>query len=106
MGTVNALDPTPRRLPTIEKYQRGGHLVELAAAALRACAAPAKPVTDLLAEADRVGTQKPHGVVSNEMSEARLSLAEQLWRARAETCRPASQPDDPLQIIMEKLLTP
>lgn len=106
VSAVNALDPTPRRLPSIEKYARAGQLVALAAAELRACGTAEKAGIELLAEADRVAAQKPSGTVSNEMSEALLSLAEQLWRARAEQCHPASKPDDPLPIIMDKLLTP
>lgn len=106
VSAVNALDPTPRRLPSIEKYARAGQLVALAAAELRACGTSEKAGSGLLAEADRVASQKPPGAVSNEMSEARLSLAEQLWRARAEQCHPVSKVDDPLPIIMDRLLTP
>ncbi len=104
VSTVNALDPTPRRLPSLEKYQRSLHLLELSANALRACAGTA--ATDLLAEADHAAAQKPKGAISNELSEVRLSLAQQLWRKRVEACHPESKPDEPLQIIMEKLLSP
>lgn len=106
VSAVNALDPTPRRLTSQEKFERGRQLVELSAAALRACAGatPPKNVAAMLAQADRAGTQKVKGAISNETSEARLNVAEELWRARAETCRPESKPDDPLQIIMEKLI--
>ncbi len=105
---VNALDPTPRRLPSMEKYRRGMQLVALSAAALRTCSgpSPAKNVADLLADADRAAQRKVAGSVANETSEARLALAQELWRARAVACPSEPKPNEPLQIVMDRLLSP
>jgi len=88
-----SLDPTSRRLGTREKYRRSVEILHRVQAELTACGqtlpeepAPAQP-----------------GTPSNEMSEAILDRAENLWKQRNDACRRPSAPDDPLPLLMQKL---
>jgi Flp pilus assembly protein TadD len=102
LNTVTTLDPTPRQLPTAEKYRRSLRILEMARASLAQCPAGGDGAR-LLAEADAVTTQKAPVRITNELAEDALAVAEKLWRARLKTCGPATPPEEPLRLIMEKL---
>lgn len=58
----------------------------------------------LLAIAGEALSGKTRTIITNEIAEEKLSLAEQLWRARAESCAGGSSEDEePIKLIMEKL---
>ena len=100
------LDPTPRRLSSGEKYRRSLQIVELCAEALRACTL--KPAVDtpenLLQQAAQLRAKRVRETITNELSESRLSLAEDLWRARMSLCEAPPAQDDPVSVIMKKLI--
>jgi tetratricopeptide (TPR) repeat protein len=99
-STMEDLDPTPRRLRSMEKYERSMHILELARQALRRCSAD----NELLATADKILSKRAPPFVTNELAEDRLNLAEQLWHARIQTCGAATTADEePLRLIIEKL---
>jgi tetratricopeptide (TPR) repeat protein len=108
LNTVTALDPTPRQLPTAEKYRRSLLILGMARASLEQCMArapgtPSSATAQLLAEADAAAAKTPVARVTNELAEKALSAAEKLWRARAKECAPAAAGEEPLRLIMEKL---
>ncbi len=103
---LNSLDPTPRRLPSREKFERSVRILDLARADLAHCMenGPATPEAQgLLDAADRLRAQTVKGPVTNELSESRLSAAEELWRERISTCGPSSRGNDPLPLLLHKL---
>lgn len=91
------LDPTVRRLSSAEKYHRSVEILELARSELDACKPGAAPKP---APAD---APKLRGVLTNEMAEACLDEAEELWKRREEVCSQPPSPDDPLRFLMRKL---
>jgi thioredoxin-like negative regulator of GroEL len=107
LNTVTALDPTPRQLPTAEKYRRSLAILDLARASLEQCTTKdtgsrSGDVEQLLANADAAA--KNRGVrVTNELAEAALSLAEKIWHERLTACGAAGTNDEALRLIMEKL---
>jgi Tfp pilus assembly protein PilF len=113
LNTVTALDPTPRQLPTAEKYRRSLLILGMTRSSLEQCMAkapgtPSGETQQWLAEADAAAETAP-ARVTNELAEKALTAAEKLWRARVEVCGPAAAGDtareDPLRLIMEKLAT-
>lgn len=93
VARLATLDPTLRRLSSAEKYRRSVAILSLVQDELNAClpnAAPAKP-------------EKILGPINNEMAEARLDQAEQLWKQREEACKQGPPADDPLPLLMKKL---
>ena len=104
---VIALDPTPRRLPSIQKYLRSLQLVDLSTAALKACNAARSSTEgeDLLRVADEVKQEKLRGSPSNELSEKRLDLAESLWRSRLKGCPDTVDANDPVTIVLNRLVS-
>lgn len=108
LNTVTALDPTPRQLPTAEKYRRSLQILEMARASLEECSTAQAPVTpsgedaQLLAEADAAAI-KTGARITNELAENALAVAEKLWRAKLKACGPASAGEEPLRLIMVKL---
>jgi tetratricopeptide (TPR) repeat protein len=103
-SAVTALDPTPRRLSSAEKFSRSNRVLDLARSAMQRCAVGHGLATsDDLGRADVLLAQKP-AAVTNETSEERLGLAEQLWKDRLTSCGSAvTAQERPLQLIMEKL---
>jgi tetratricopeptide (TPR) repeat protein len=107
--TLTELDPTSRRLPTMEKYNRSLHILQLVYADFTACSAKqAKPMPDetrTLLAADEAALAKQNPAhVTNEVSEGVLGLAEKTWQARIETCGANTSPDEEtLRLIVEKL---
>ena len=103
---LNSLDPTPRRLPSREKFERSVRILGLARADLAHCIENRPSTPDaprLLDAADRLLTQAVKGPVTNELSESRLSAAEELWRERIGICGPNSTDNDPLPHLLHKL---
>lgn len=108
LNTVTALDPTPRQLPTAEKYRRSLRILELARASMEQCMArtpgtPSGDAAQLLTEADAAAAKKTTARVTNELAEEVLGVAQKLWRARAKACGAGGADEEPLRLIMEKL---
>jgi tetratricopeptide (TPR) repeat protein len=116
--TLTALDPTPRQLPSIEKYNRSLQILEMTRADLErqiaqhpalfsgsAAGGALKAETDQLlsAAAGSVSKKTPQNV-TNEMAEDSLGLAEKIWKARIRIFGTETSPEEePLRLIMEKL---
>jgi predicted Zn-dependent protease len=92
---LSALDPTPRRLTSGEKYSRSSMLLALTRDALAECELPAERVPGITKMLDEAGRAlKARGIPTNERAEHLLELAGMLWRERPATCRrPAGHPD-------------
>ncbi len=88
-SALTALDPTPRRMPSKEKYERSGRLLELTLAASEPCLTASSSAADLLQEAHDALSQHSLAHATNEDSERVLSLAEKIWQARVKACGPA-----------------
>jgi tetratricopeptide (TPR) repeat protein len=102
---LSNLDPTPRRLPSREKFDRSNRILEMAEAELADCGQPGlhSDVAALIAQSSKLRAEKVKGGVTNEMSEARLGFAERLWQERISMCGQPPDPDDPLPLLMHKL---
>ncbi len=103
------LDPTPRRLASMEKYRRSIHILQLAYDNLNACLAqhsgaqPADAAQALSTARDALAARPPSHA-SNELSEEALGIAEKTWQARVAVCGPSVSPgDEALRLIIEKL---
>jgi|SRR5579872_4838338 len=94
-----ALDPTPRRLSAGEKLARATRVLEVA----RKAACPPASDDSLEKAADELLAKKIR-TATNELAEARLTLAEQIWDQRAANC--AAPADARLKLIMSKLEGP
>ncbi len=109
LNTLTGIDPTPRRLRSMEKYRRSLEILQMANGDLEQCAAEhgtaaSGEVTELLADAKNAVTNKPPVHVTNEMSEEVLGLAQKLWQARIKFCGAVtSAKEEPLRLIMAKL---
>jgi tetratricopeptide (TPR) repeat protein len=98
-----ALDPTLRRLGSIEKFERCVRVLQLARDSLAACARGGN-AAELLSSTDKMLAQKKARNVNNELAEERLSMAERLWAARIQACGPSTlAEEEPLRLIMGKL---
>jgi tetratricopeptide (TPR) repeat protein len=108
-NALTELDPTPRRLASMEKYRRSVHILQLAYDDLNACIAkhpgtPPPETNRLLSAAHEALAAKPPSNAANELSEGVLGIAEKTWQARVAACGPAVSPEeDPLRLIIEKL---
>jgi len=106
IGLLNAMatiDPTPRRLSSTEKFARSTEILKLTRDALNGCA-KTDEARRMLDECDTMLTKKTPAHVTNELAEARLALAEQLWQARMRSCGPStSEQEHALRLIMTKL---
>jgi hypothetical protein len=97
------IDPTPRRLSSTEKFARSTEILKLTRDALNGCA-KTDEARRMLDECDTMLTKKTPAHVTNELAEARLALAEQLWQARMRSCGPStSEQEHALRLIMTKL---
>ncbi len=108
-NTMTALDPTPRRLSSAEKYRRSMHILDLSRASLNECL-PSHPADgsseseQLLGAAQEALSSKPPEHVTNELSEQTLGLAEKIWQARMKACgESTSKEEEPLRLIMARL---
>ena len=101
---MTALDPTPRHLKSADKFARSTEILQLSRAALNGCIGPADPLRRMLDDADKMLAEKAPAHVTNELAEARLTFAEQLWQARTKTCGASTSAEEqPLRLIMAKL---
>ena len=94
-GEVAGLDPTVRTLSSAEKFRRSHRVLQMTRDTLQQCGGDPK----LVAQADDLLKRKPHGQVTNELAEDRLSLAQDLWDALP----PACKPDEVLRLVMNKV---
>src|SRR5665213_71804 len=107
---VTALDPTPRQITSREKYDRSLKILGLAKDGIQALFASRSGsetpgVTELLKEASGEIARKPPRIVTNEMAERELSLAEKIWKARIAIFGVStSSGEAPLRLIMERLI--
>ena len=102
---LSGLDPTARRLPSRTKLERSSKILELAETDVIRCGLQESPkVKPLITSAEQLRAAKVQGPITNEMSESRLALAEELWRVRNQMCAQAPPADDPLPLIMHKLM--
>jgi tetratricopeptide (TPR) repeat protein len=101
---LSALDPTPRRLTSKDKYERSARVLDLAKASLAECAQrehAEQKVQPLIANAQpRHKTRSP---VTNESAESLLASAEELWQARIQVCGAQVSAGDPLPLLMHKV---
>jgi tetratricopeptide (TPR) repeat protein len=107
--TLAALDPTSRKLTSMEKYRRSLRILNLARSDLDRCvtsntALVSDETSRLLTSANEALTAKPPRAATNEIAENLLNLAEQTWQDRVKVCgADPSQDDEPLRLIMERL---
>lgn len=107
--TLNALDPTARKLTSNEKYRRSLQILELARSDLQSClstnpAGVPDSTRQLLRSIDDTLTKKSPAAVTNELAEQVLGLGEDALQARIKLCGKAvSANEEPLRLIMEKL---
>ena len=94
------LDPTPRRLASMEKYRRSLHILQLAYDDLNGCIAKRAENAQLLSAAHDTLSRKLPANATNELSEGVLGTAEKIWQARVAACGAG---EDPLRLIIEKL---
>lgn len=106
---MSTLDPTPRQLPSAEKYRRGLRILDLSRASLEQCMSNHPNVSsnetrDLLGAAQAALSAKAPTRVTNEIAEETLDLAEKIWQARTKTCGTSTPPDEePLRLIIGRL---
>jgi tetratricopeptide (TPR) repeat protein len=107
--TLMALDPTPRKLRSIEKYHRSLQILDLVRSNLEECLAShpsldSEDARELITSANDVLAKKPRSGVTNEMAEDALTIAEKTWQVRIKVCGTAmSQNEKPLQLIVDKV---
>jgi len=105
---LSEMDPTPRWLPSAEKYRRSLHILDLAREAFEQCAtgngSNSDPETQKLIEAaeDKLAA-KPPAHISNEIAESVLVLAQQIWARRLKACGQLYASDETLRLLMTKL---
>ncbi|MGH9559734.1 MAG: hypothetical protein ACRD30_10875, partial [Bryobacteraceae bacterium] len=100
--TLSELDPTPRPLSSVEKLSRADRILQLARDALALCPG-AQGAAQKIADADKLLSAQIQAP-ANELAEQRLSMAQNLWRARTAACgsnTPAEM--KPLSLILSKL---
>jgi tetratricopeptide (TPR) repeat protein len=103
LNAMAAIDPTPRRLSSAEKFARSTEILKLTRDALNGCA-KTDDARHMLDDCDKLLAKKAPPHVTNELAEARLALAEQLWQARTKTCGSStSEQEHALRLIMTKL---
>lgn len=107
-STLVALDPTPRELPSLEKYRRSLRILALARADIAQCitqhpSANTAQNTQLLAAADAAIAKEAPAHAVNEIAESVLNLAAEIWQARLKTCRAVSNNEESLELLMQKL---
>jgi cytochrome c-type biogenesis protein CcmH/NrfG len=94
VSALSAIDPTPRRLPSREKYGRSVRILRLVRDSAAGCGSQSAE----LIEAERMVNLK-HADTSNEAAEQVLQLAESLWRNRPVSCAAP----EVLPMLMQKL---
>lgn len=101
-GSVAELDPTLRRLTSIEKFDRAVRILQLALDALKQCGRGDGAERTVAAE--KLLAARVRGIPANELAEERLSAAEQLWQTRIKNCGVStSSEEEPLRLVMAKI---
>ncbi|MGI9073533.1 MAG: tetratricopeptide repeat protein [Bryobacteraceae bacterium] len=106
---MTTLDPTPRELPSVEKYRRGLRILDLSRASLEQCItshanASSNETQELLGGAQVALSAKARARVTDELTEETLDLTEKIWQARIKACGASTSPEEePLRLIMERL---
>ncbi len=99
------LDPTSRRLSSVEKFRRSRQILSLTEASVVEClkgkAVPDR-LHDLMETADGLQKQKALPAPTNEMAEAQLTAAQDIWKARVDACG-AAPVNDVLTIIHRRI---
>jgi len=102
-STAASLDPTVRRLSSSEKFARSTRIAEMVRDALNRCQSSKQSSQDSQDAAKILAKPAPPHI-TNESAEARLALAEQLWKTALKTCGSGKPPgDEALRLIMSKL---
>jgi tetratricopeptide (TPR) repeat protein len=105
-GKLMSLDPTSRYLSSAEKLRRSSTILSLVCDDISACLATKSAPLDVrqaLDDAHQMLGEKLRGIPTNEMAEARLSMAERLWANRALVCASAPDPSDPAVLLLKKI---
>jgi tetratricopeptide (TPR) repeat protein len=105
-STLERMNPTSRRLPSAEKYRRSAALLAAVRDWVTTNCPAATNYADtkpLLDQAEQVLKTRPRGPVTNEASEAVITLAERLWNNQMVACGTKRRPDDPVPLLMDKL---
>ena len=108
-NTLAVLDPTYRKLTSMEKYRRSLRILDLASTGLKRClanhhAADSEETQQLLESANQVLTSKPGKNITNETAENALGVAEKAWQVRIKICGTATSADEEaLRLIVERL---
>jgi len=101
-GSVAELDPTLRRLTSLEKFSRAVRILELALNTLKQCGRGDS--AQQIAGAEKLLAAHVRGNPPNELAEERLSMAEQLWQTRIDSCGAStSGEEEPLRLVMAKI---
>jgi tetratricopeptide (TPR) repeat protein len=109
LDEVIGIDPTPRRLPMAEKYQRSLRILELARVDLEGLlaqrpSAATSETANLLKAAGDVAASTVPGQVTNEQAEQNLDLASRIWKLRiAIFGTPAAGQEEELRLIMQRI---
>lgn len=110
-SSLYALDPTPRRLRSAEKYRRSLRILSLARDQANACLQQlplTAPGADQLRNLFEEGSEQenPKAPVTNEAAEEKLSEAEKIWTTQRKLCASGkSLQASELSLIMRKLTT-
>ncbi len=101
-GSVAELDPTLRRLTSMEKFDRAVRILQLALDALKQCGRGDS--AEQIAGAEKLLAARVRGNPANELAEQRLSAAERIWQMRIDACgASASVEEEPLRLVMAKI---
>jgi tetratricopeptide (TPR) repeat protein len=101
-GSVAELDPTLRRLTSMEKFDRAVRILQLALDALKQCGRGDS--VEQIAGAEKLLAARVRGNPANELAELRLSTAEQIWQVRLVACGAStSVEEEPLRLVMAKI---
>ncbi|MGJ5817740.1 tetratricopeptide repeat protein [Paludibaculum fermentans] len=104
VSELSALDPTPRRLASKEKFERSRKVLELAKTDLRICGQLKGAMGQLQQALDDVELkEKQMRSMDNESAEVLLDFAQSLWRSRQQTCTTPVPENDPLPLLMNKI---
>ena len=105
---VLALDPTLRGLTAAERFRRSQRLMESALGSLDEClgtmkGSPPASVKELSDSARKSLLRRGRPSSYGDSTEENLDMAEQLWKALTDLCRPSETADEPLSRLMAKL---
>jgi tetratricopeptide (TPR) repeat protein len=101
-GSVAGLDPTLRRLTSMEKFDRAVRILQLALDALKQCGRG--DGAEQIAGAEKLLAVHIRGNPANELAEERLSTAEQIWQMRIDACGAStSVEEEPPRLVMAKI---